>query len=232
MTEDTRERFVVVADDYGIRQTAEPILRLVREGKIDRVSVLIHYVSHEQAEALLATGVKIDLHLELIGLLKRGYKMHENTFLRGANFLWRYFFGLLTAKKVETEWRDQIERFHELFRRYPDGLNSHEYVHHFPKFFRVFLGLAKRYDIGYVRFGKKGMLTDMHSALVGNILSFLWKQTKTSYEKQPVPTSDYLVSFDWFGDFNAFAKQVPQGPIELVVHPEREDEYRALLEYL
>jgi len=37
MVQSIRERFIVTADDYGIRQTAEADLRLVHEGKVDRV---------------------------------------------------------------------------------------------------------------------------------------------------------------------------------------------------
>lgn len=233
MTTGIRERFIVTADDYGIRQTAESILRLAREGKIDRVSVLIHYVSREQARSLIATGIKIDLHLELVSLLKRGEKMRENTLIRGINFAWRYLSGRVTARKVEQEWRYQIEHFRGLFGRLPDGLNSHEYVHHFPVFFKPFLKLAAEYHIGYVRFGKKGMLMDLHGALVGRILSILWKYTHRMYAKAPIPTSDYLVSLDWLAtDFEIFTQHLPSGTIELVVHPEREEEYRTLLDYL
>lgn len=231
MTRSIRESFIVTADDYGIRQTAEPILRLVHEGKVDRVAVLIHYVSSEQAEALKATGVKIDLHLELIGLLKSGEKMHESVLLRSVNFIARRVTGLATAKKVEEEWRDQIERFRTLFGRLPDGLNSHEHLHCFPPFFRTFIRLAEEYRIPYIRFGKKGMLIGLHNAFIGRILSFFWKRTRACYAKTDLMTSDYLVSLDWLEDFKSFSGQLPAGSIELVVHLEREEDYRIILEY-
>ncbi|MEK9151153.1 MAG: ChbG/HpnK family deacetylase [Patescibacteria group bacterium] len=231
MTENIRERFIVTADDYGIRQTAEPILRLAHEGKIDRVAVLIHYVSAEQAEALKATGVKIDLHLELIGLLKSGEKMHESVLVRSVNFIFRRIAGLATAKKVEQEWRDQIVRFRDIFGRLPDGLNSHEHLHCFPPFFRVFTKLAEEYRISYIRFGKKGMLTGLHGAFIGEILAFFWKRTHPAYVKTALATSDYLVSLDWLADFKSFSERLPSGSIELVVHLEREEDYRIILEY-
>ncbi len=230
MTENARQHFIVTADDYGIRQTAEPILRLVREGHIDRVAVLIHYVSKEQALELLATGVKIDIHLELINLLKSGDKMYGGVFMRVTNFVLRFFSGYVTSAKAEKEWRIQIARFRELFGRLPDGFNSHEYVHHFPVFFRLVLKLAKEYDISFVRFGRRGMLVDMHHKLVGKILSTLWKRSVSDFEKSRIATSDYLVSFDWIDDFAGFSQNLPDGTIELVVHPEREEEYRAILD--
>ncbi len=232
MAKNIREHFIVTADDYGIRQTAEPILRLVHEGKIDRVAVLIHYVSKEQAEALLATGVKIDLHLELINLLKSGKKVEEHPLGRSINFIIRYATGLLTRKKVRAEWRNQILRFQEIFGRLPDGLNSHEHLHFFPSFSRIFLGLAHEYHSDFVRFSRKGMLLPQGSSFTGKILSVLWKRTKDLYQHGPFQTSDYLVSLDWLTDIDVFTRQQPAGVVELVVHPEREEDYRAMLEYL
>lgn len=231
MTKDIRDRFIVTADDYGIRQTAEPILRLVHEGKVDRVAVLIHYVSLDQAQALVASGAKIDLHLELIGVLKTGDKVRESAVTRGLNFFMRYITGLLTSKQVENEWDDQIRRFQELFGRLPDGLNTHEHLHFFPDFSRVFVGLAKRYQISYVRFSQRGMIASQNFNLISKALALLWKRTAHLYRNQTFTTSDYLVSLDWVPDFESFSRVVPTGSVELVVHLEREEDYRTILEY-
>lgn len=230
MIDDIRKQFVVTADDYGIRQTAEPILRLVHEKKIDRVAVLIHYVSNEQAQALIATGVKIDLHLELIDILKSGSDEYGSAFVRIVNFLWRYSCGDVTAVKAHREWHDQVERFHRLFGRMPDGINTHEHLHFFPGLFRSFLKIAEIHNIEYVRFGKQGMLVRLHKAWVGRILSLLWGRCRRSYERAAIASSDYMVSLDWISDFNRFARRLPSGTVELVTHPEREEEYRMLLD--
>lgn len=231
MTENIRKKFVIVADDYGIRQTAEPILRLVREGKIDRVAVLIHYVSAEQAEALLATGVKIDLHLELIDMIKSGTKVHESTLWRIVKFSLRFMTGKMAVRQADREWRFQIERFRERFGRLPDGLNSHEHVHFFPPFSTVFFHLAKEYGIKYVRFSTDGMLLHRHGALVGEILSFLRNRSLKRFKDMKLATSRFLVNLDWLIDFPAFVATLDtEENIELVVHPEREEEYRILLD--
>lgn len=232
MTRKLRDVLIVTADDYGIRQTTEPILRLVRAGKIDRVAVLIRYVSPEQAVALKATGVKIDLHLELIGLLKSGEQVSESALLRGINFLFRFTLGLVTVKKVKAEWQDQIRRFEEVFGCLPDGLNSHEHLHFFPPFFTVFLGLAQQYTVSYIRFGSNGMLTGLHRSLIGKLLFLFWQQTRGLYSKTNLTTSDYLVSLDWLDDVVSFGEQLPAGSVELVVHPEREKDYHTVLKYL
>lgn len=231
MTQNIRKKFVIVADDYGIRQTAEPILRLVREGKIDRVAVLIHYVSAEQAAALLATGVKIDLHLELIDIIKSGKKVHESTLWRIVKFSLRFITGKMAVRKAEQEWRLQIERFRERFGRLPDGLNSHEHVHFFPPFSKVFFHLTKEYSINYVRFSTDGMLLHRHGAIVGEILSFLRNRSFKCFKSMKLTTSRFLVNLDWLVDFPAFVSALDnEENIELVVHPEREEEYRILLD--
>lgn len=231
MRQELREKFIVTADDYGIRQTARPIVHLARQGKLDRVAVLVHYVSPEQARELLETGVKIDLHLELIDFLKSGRKMKESVLLRGINFAWRYSLGRVTAKQTFLQWQQQIERFRELFGRLPDGLNSHEHVHCFPTFFRSFLLVAERYGIQYIRFGRKGVLFQDPGTLVGRVLSALWKRTQPLFAETAFDTSDYFMSFDWIRDFESFCEDVPEGTIELAFHPEREEEYRAIEKY-
>jgi len=232
MNPEIRKKFIVTADDYGIRQTAEPILRLVEEGKIDRVAVMIHYVSPDQARALLETGVKIDLHLELIDILKSGDKMYDNVIKRGINFVFRYGIGIVTPKKVERDWRIQIDRFRELFGRVPDGLDSHEHLHYFPPFFRVCVKLAEEFDIPFVRFGRKGLLTGFHHSLTGRILSFFSRQMRSFFAETDRRTTDYVVSLDWFSDVETFLEKRPNGSLEIIVHPEREEDYRAILEYL
>ncbi len=230
MTADIRSKLILTADDYGIRETSRPILHLAREGKLDRVAVLIHFTTPEEAADLLETGVKIDLHLELIDFLKSGTNVRGSAFFRGMSFTWRYLTGQVTARHAEEQWQVQIERFRELFGRLPDGLNSHEHIHYFPKFFRVFLGLAEQYGIGYVRFGRQGMFNHTNT-FVGRILSVLWRRTRDMHAKMPLPTSDYMMSLDWLSDPKRFFETVPAGTVELVVHPEREDEYRLIREY-
>lgn len=232
MNSEIRKRFIVTADDYGIRETAEPILRLVRAGKIDRVAVMIRYVSPEEAQALLETGVKIDLHLELINILKSGEEMYDGVIKRGINFAFRYGFGIVTAKKAEKEWRAQIDRFQELFGRVPDGLDSHEHLHYFPSFFRVCAHLAQEYRIPFIRFGKKGLLPGLHSSLTGKILHFFSQRTQELLRETHLTTTDYVVSLDWFPDFADFITHLPEeGTIELVVHPERDEDYQSVLKH-
>lgn len=225
-----REKAIVSVDDFGIRNVAEAILPLAKEGKVDRVSVLINYVtSQSQVEELKATGVKIDLHLELIDLIKSGEDVEGSALFRGVNFFVRYAFGMVNATNVERSWVAQIEKFKEVFGRYPDGLNSHEHVHYFPRFFRVALGLCNRYHIPFIRFARKGILEEKSSA-VARILAFLWHKDASYYVATTslLETPDFFVSYDWISDFESFYQSLPDGKTEIVFHPERDDEYKII----
>lgn len=229
MTAETRQKLIISVDDFGIRNTVPVVLKLAQAGKIDRVAVLVNYIrSKEEAEALKATGVKIDLHLEAIQLIKSGDKMKESALWRGANFFIRYLLGRVTRECIEREWVSQIERFRELFGRYPDGLNSHEHVHYFPHFFSVFVDLGNRYRVSFLRLPQKGILCDRLS-LVSKVLAFLWKRDMRRHKPILITSSDFLTSYDWLKNFSEFVEMLPEGQTEVVFHPEREEEYAALM---
>lgn len=228
-----REKVIVSVDDFGIRNVADTILPLAKQGKIDRVSVLIQYVvSQEQADALKATGVKIDLHLELIDLIKSGATEDGSALVRGFNFAVRYMFRMVNPNNVERAWIDQIEQFKELFGQYPDGLNSHEHVHYFPQFLRVALELGDRYHIPFIRFARIGILKG-EASFVGRILAFLWSKDLGYFQLNALSheTSDFFVSYDWITDVDVFLKTLPEGKTEITFHPERKNEYDAIEKY-
>ncbi len=230
-----REQLIIVADDYGIREASAPILALAQSGKLDRVAVMTRYASAEQAVALARTGVKLDVHLELIELLRMGESGHGGAISRGLNFLWRFVSGAASAARAEAAWREQIETFRTLFGRLPDGLDSHEHVHFFPRYFRVYLKLAREYQIPYVRFSERGMIERRRP--VAWILQTLWGWCGAAWRSRsaddcPRVTSDYLVSYDWIEDFGQFLERLPEGTIEIVFHPEKDAERVAVEKYL
>ncbi|OGI22226.1 MAG: hypothetical protein A2808_02460 [Candidatus Moranbacteria bacterium RIFCSPHIGHO2_01_FULL_55_24] len=228
MNPEKRRKLVIVADDYGIRDTVPVTLELVQAGKIDRVAVLIREVSESDCERLKATGIPIDLHLDLRGLLASGEQVEESVITRLISFLFRLLSGRLTEARVAHVWREQIEMFREAFGRVPDGLNSHENVHYYPPFFRALIKLAHTHGIAYVRFGKHGVQAGSEKQLVAWILSFLHRFSTKAFAALPRATSDTVTSLDWFGNGFREADFPGEGPIEVIVHPERVEEYVAL----
>lgn len=215
---------IITADDYGIREASEPILHLAQAGLIDRVAVLVHFVSPEDAKRLAATSVSIDIHLELTRLLGRGEYEGDSFLARMVNFFWCLVTGRLSRSKVEREWREQIEIFRTRFGRLPDGMNSHEHIHFFPPMFRDFLDVAREYGIGYVRFGSHDTIGCLRWNAVEMVISILHRIDRYFWKESPLSTSEYLVSGDWIDDPADFLRRLPAGRTEVVVHPERPGE--------
>lgn len=231
MEESIRKKLTISADDYGIRETSKPILELAEKHILDRVAVFAERVTDEDMQSLFETGVAIDIHLELIHLLKTGQEDEGSALYRGMNFFFRRIFGIVSPKKVEAEWRRQIALFQKRFGRLPDGLNSHEHVHYFPEFFSVTVALAEEFGIPQVRLGQKGIIKGKKGRLTAGILSFCSRFDTKYFRTKNIASSQWVTSFDWFEDADAFL-QVMGNPgyseVEVVCHPERPGEKEVL----
>lgn len=226
-----RKKLILAADDFGMdKKTNERILELVSLGKIDRVAVMARgKMTEEEIDRLIRSGVHLDIHLDISRVMHDTYKPRSGVFLRILEFVFKYVFGKIRTSAVHMSWMDQIEDFKQKFGKYPDGLNSHEHVHFFPRYFHVARVLQEHYSIPYLRFGTSGLLE--HKASVSKVLYILHKIISRSGHAQYVVSSDYLVSFDWIKDIGAFLNNLPQGTIEIVCHPRRDEEYAALRGY-
>jgi predicted glycoside hydrolase/deacetylase ChbG (UPF0249 family) len=218
---------IISADDFGRGPKANRnILSLAQAGKIDRVAILVNrHFSEKEIDDLVRSRVKIDLHFD--------YRVvHENrgNIMRSSLFLLKHYTGWISSRKVSKIWEDQMEKFIEIFKRKPDGLNSHQHIHFFPPYFRIVLKLGKKYQIPYIRFGKKGFIKS-HSYVYYN-LSYLWKKNLKEFVDFQFASSDFLVSFDWARDFSGSLENLPEGKTELITHPERDAEYEAIKRYL
>lgn len=232
---------IIAADDFGVSKLANRrILELAKNKKLDRVAVMVGGIySEEEIAALLASGVKLDIHLYVLPegyFQNRSGEKRENILRRIGVFLIDLTGGRYRATRVRLIWQNQIEEFKKTFGRYPDGLNSHEHLHFFPGLFRAALRLKDKFSIGYLRLGKaKARLSWNNVAFVLDSL----RQIDIKLNKLVFPpagnaklfpgeinTSDYLVSFDWIKDAQKFFTHLPNsGQTELVFHPERDTEF-------
>lgn len=230
-----RENLIISADDFGLNEkTNENILQLIKLGKLDRVSVMIEgKFKKEEIEDLLDSGIKLDIHLH-VGTItdwNRKNRKKENLIFRSIKFLVEYLSDRLSRRKVFQDWEAQIIRFKEVFEKSPDGLNSHEYLHFFPPYFKVALRLSEKYEIGYFRFGKSGVIrTKNAKGVAALILRRLWFFNREHFKSHLVLSSDFLISFDWMKKPEEFLDKISQNvKVEVVFHPERDDEYEFLL---
>ena len=236
---------IISADDFGISEQANrAILKLAREKKIDRVAVMIGgKISKNEVKDLLESGVKIDIHLHLLGhdfFAKREKESRDGTIKRIAIFLIDFLTGRYGQAKVKIIWKKQIEIFKEIFGCYPDGINSHEHIHFFPPFFKTVLKIKEEYKTEYLRLGKLKYFQKFGSIsfilnklrLINfrrNLIFFTPLGIARSYPFE-LNTSDFLVSFDWIKDEEKFFENlVEKTQTELIFHPERDREYEFLM---
>jgi predicted glycoside hydrolase/deacetylase ChbG (UPF0249 family) len=221
---------IISADDFGISEIAnDRILEAATQGKLHRVAVMVEGIfSKEQLTALAQTGVALDIHLTLPQAAKNATrKLKDSALRRSFSFLFRYVTREIASQKIEQRWKRQIMHFYSLLRRYPDGINSHEYVHLFPPFFRITLILCQEFNIHYLRVGQRHA-SGIHTP-IAIILNWLRTRDKRIYQLHRITTSEYLVSLDWLDLHKDILLQLPSGTTELVCHPERSEEMTKIM---
>jgi chitin disaccharide deacetylase len=229
--ESKRYRIKITADDFGMSQRANKnTLYLASLGKISRVGFMVHgKFSDADIDELNQSGVKIDIHLDILHEFDKDRKKREKAVMRLLEFFGKIMTRKISSKKVENEWRKQIKKFKEIFGRYPDGINSHEHVHFFPPFFKIAIKLQKKYSIPYIRFGDS--LSLHHNKPVAIILHFLRMINKRTYKKSGSVSSDSLISLDWIDDLEDFMENLPEGTVEIACHPEIAEEFVKVKQY-
>ncbi len=227
-----REKLIISADDFGKSELANKnILELIRLGKLDRVSVMANgSFRPEEISEIAKSGVKLDIHLDLADVPQKEKKLKKGVLGRGILFLMKHLGSREYRKeRIKNKWTGQIEKFRELFGRHPNGVNSHQHVHLFGRYFLMALKLTQRYEIPYFRFAKKDLLGSKTN--IRRIVSFLWKRDKNILKNDKLDGPDYFVSLDWIRDVERFTKDLPEGKTELACHPEREDEFELIKKY-
>lgn len=229
--ESHRQRLIVTADDFGISPHANSnILYLISLGKINRVGIMSSgEISPKEVSELAHSGVKLDIHLDILHKFNKGRKKRHSAILRVIEFLGKILTGKISTKKIRSDWQGQIEKFHTLFGKYPDGINSHEHIHFFPPFFKVALDLQEKYDIPYIRFGNS--INVRHHTIVAYILHLLKLVDQKACDRSNCVSSSALVSLDWINDMDAFLNNLPTGKTEIVCHPELQEDFAKIKEY-
>lgn len=228
--ESHRHRIIVSADDFGLSPRANRNIRyLLMLGKIDRVGVMVHgKFSDKEIKEIVNSGAKIDIHLDILNEFGDDRKKRKSAILRVFGFIGKLVSGKLSSKKVEVDWRQQMEKFREIFGKNPDGINSHEHVHFFPPFFKVALKLETEYLVPYIRFGDCGMF---HSKPVAHILHWMRIINRKACKRAGCVSSGTLVSLDWIKDVDKFLKNLPEGLIEIASHPEIAEDFVKIKKY-
>jgi len=211
---------IISADDFGKSGTANKnILELVKTGRIQRVAVLVNGIlSKNEVRELSESKVKLDVHLILPGA--NANWVNRKIIRRSFRFLALLLSGKTALAKVEKSWQQQIEKFHQIFGRWPDGLNSHEHTHFFPPYFKVALKLKRKYQISHLRAAQKIISNGHRIGRIIKVLNGINTKKGADYE--------YLTSLDWIDNLDKSVSNLPKGNLEVVCHPEREQERQLL----
>ncbi len=229
--ESHRQRLIVCADDFGISPRANRnILYLLSLGKINRIAIMTEgELSAKEIAELQRSGVKLDIHLDILHEIGDDRNKRSGVSKRVSAFLAKILTRKITTKKVQADWEKQIEEFHAIFGRYPDGINSHEHVHFFPSFFKAAINLQEKYNIPYIRFGDSIKMPK--HALISYVLHLLRIINKKTYINSSCVSSNFLISLDWIKNLDTFLDNLPEGTIEIACHPELAEDFVNIKKY-
>ena len=115
---------MITADDYGYWPSYnEGILEAIEMGAIDSVGAMVER-EYCEADPLLETGVEIGLHIEFEGR-----------------------WGPRSGAPARTALRVQLERFGDIFGRWPAFLNGHHHCHARPELATPVFQMAKQIGV-------------------------------------------------------------------------------------
>lgn len=121
---DSRRLLVITADDYGYWPSYnQGILEAIEMGGVDSVSAMVER-EYCEAEPLLESGVEIGLHIEFEGR-----------------------WGPRSGAPARTALRVQLERFGDIFGRWPAFLNGHHHCHARPELATPVFQTAKQIGV-------------------------------------------------------------------------------------
>ena len=122
--EPAASRLIITADDYGYWPSYnEGILASIEAGAIDAVSAMVDR-DHCDPGPLLDTGVEIGLHIEFEGR-----------------------WGPRSGAPARSSLRVQLDRFVDLFHRWPAFLNGHHHCHARPELATPVLQAAQQMNV-------------------------------------------------------------------------------------
>ena len=226
-----RHRTIISADGFGISPRANRNTRyLLSLGKINRIGVMVNGVfSSEEIKELLKSNAKIDIHLDISDKSSGKKQTQTGNFRRIAGLFLKLFIRKSFAKRVETEWKEQIEKFIQIFGKKPDGISSHQHVHFLPPLFKVALKLQTEYSIPYIRFGKKVFTPGNKPA--ARILNWLRLVNCKACRKADCVSSENFIILEWIGNVEKFLNSFPEGTVEIACRPEFAHDFVKIKQY-
>jgi chitin disaccharide deacetylase len=238
MTETTRRRIWLCADDYGISPAVNGAIRdLIGRKRINAASVMVTAptFSHGEAAALLAAAghhAAIGLHLTLTAPFAphaRGFApLRHGAFLPLASMARRALSRTLQPALLDAEISGQFAAFRAAFGRAPDYVDGHQHIHVFPQVSEALLRVTQHLaPHAWLRQCGRAVRTNLEpKALILDALSGRFRRLATAHGLRTNPafagTYAFRARADYAKLFPHFLDRLPDGGV-VMCHPGKVD---------
>jgi predicted glycoside hydrolase/deacetylase ChbG (UPF0249 family) len=213
---------IVSADDFGLSKSINSgIIKAFKDGIVRSIQVMPAAKEFQDAlaQARNAGINEMGVHLSLVtrdGKFPQGY----SKIARGL------FFKKINLQEVELEFRNQLECVKCAGFKI-SSLSSHEHIHMLPDILRIFVKLAKEYNIPAIRYPHKDKLVGLISInkfFKICVLAFFQGKMKAVLKDSGLIYADNFLGLLDSGKLEEktlifLLKSLNQGSTELVTHP-------------
>ncbi len=229
----SEKKLIINADDYGIcREVNAAIEDLITAGNLRNVSVLVNSRHYEQAADFLKKHdeTSVGVHLNIV----EGFALapvavvkilldERKQFLNLRGVLLRFLRApFAVSRAVEIEWRAQIEMLLKSGLKIAHA-DSHQHIHAFPPFWKIFVKLCREYEIPAARLPR-----EQNEISARRVSSFALRQSagvsRIFFPNRNLTVNRHLLGFKRAGRYGenemlADLENLKDGITEMVVHP-------------
>ena len=236
------KKVIINADDFGLTKEINESVKLgFQSGLITSASIITnteHF--YHAADVILPQIENIDLGFHF-NIVEGKSLTHPSLLCDDKGFFNNSYVDLLfkmnnknVLLQIEQEFEAQIEKvlkYHEI-----SHLDSHVHVHSIPSIFKLFIKMAKKYNIKYIRLQKeipyciirKSLNKKYMINIIKNILlnSFSFINSKVLKNESDIKTNDYLIGvlYTGFMDENTIINGLKcikkeNSIVEIILHP-------------
>lgn len=228
---------IVAADDFGLTTSVNAgIYKAMREGVVTALNLMPSGDAFDDAVSLAKSldTKEIGAHLSLTEsspvsgknkiptLTDKDGRFRKNHMA----FFLEYLFGKISTDEVYSELRAQLDKLKDAGAR-PLCLSSHEHIHMVPGILKIFLKLAKEYDIPSIRCVRSEPVIPpmgvkkVFKSLIGRYLANV---NAEGYKCSTIVCADNFLGFLDSGSLNEailekMITSLKDGVTELVCHP-------------
>jgi len=222
---------IINADDWGKNKiTTNNSMNCFKNGRITSVSAMVFMEdSHRAAELALEYGIDVGLHLNFTSKFSQNttsnklleYQKRINTFLR-TNKYCSLLYNPILKREFQYVFSAQYEEYIHLYHERPTHIDGHHHMHLCTNVLLQRLiprGLKVRRNFSFT-LGEKSRINRWYRSRMDRWLQRRYQCTDFFFSIMPICKPDRLSRI----------VELSRGhTVELMVHPEKQDEYSYLL---